>query len=599
MQRPGRRWFFGFIGLALTYIILTGIGVHVTPGGTFNERLENAQWVASSRSWIDRQLCRWFELCGTYHMLNRGGWTWSDSQDDIPDDVPKFAPFWESGEEDPDSWSHAEKASREIPDYVFKHAPYVHLFSGEQFWPSDVAEHLTHMSPRLNYTLIPKMANDRNLTNLNDLDDIEAGRHGRYVYLQSDDNVEEHPDWLTSQHNIPSMPESWKPSDEDASWPDDDDELMVGGDVKETGFWDSVGLPSDLTPSDDGRCGGNSGSTCKGSRFGQCCSISGWCGKSDLYCDTFCDPLHGECADLLNPPPPNPRPDLRKRSIIDEQTPPTVEPANTDFGRSKAPAILIVSDKGNGTVDAFWFFFYSFNLGQKVLNIRFGNHVGDWEHTAIRFVHGKPTSVFFSEHDFGAAYSWAAVEKYLPNPDGSGTMLGSLSNVTVARAASRPVAYSAVGSHAMYATPGLHPYVLPWGLLHDQTDRGPIWDPTLNLKSFIYNASTHTSKASTLNPYAPTSWLDYAGHWGDKYYPLGDPRQYRFAGQYHYVNGPTGPAFKRLGRKDICQNRGVCHVRHWLGKGRRKLKVPESLPADGGGDEEGGLPGGNSTDDAY
>ena len=28
---------------------------------------------------------------------------------------------------------------------------------------------------------------------------------------------------------------------------------------------------------------------------------------------------------------------------------------------SKAPAILIVVDKGNGWVDAFWFFFYPFN----------------------------------------------------------------------------------------------------------------------------------------------------------------------------------------------------------------------------------------------
>ena len=37
-----------------------------------------------------------------------------------------------------------------------------------------------------------------------------------------------------------------------------------------------------------------------------------------------------------------------------------------------------------------------------------GNHVGDWEHTMIRFEHGKPTSVFLSEHDFGAAYAFHA-----------------------------------------------------------------------------------------------------------------------------------------------------------------------------------------------
>ena len=80
-------------------------------------------------------------------------------------------------------------------------------------------------------------------------------------------------------------------------------------------------------------------------------------------------------------------------------------------GRSDAPAVLITVDKGNGVVDAFWFFFYSYNLGNSVLNVRFGNHVGDWEHTVIRFSHGKPKAVFFSEHSFGEAYSYEAVEK--------------------------------------------------------------------------------------------------------------------------------------------------------------------------------------------
>ena len=32
-----------------------------------------------------------------------------------------------------------------------------------------------------------------------------------------------------------------------------------------------------------------------------------------------------------------------------------------------APATLIVVDKGNGWVDAFWFYFYSFNLGPYVM----------------------------------------------------------------------------------------------------------------------------------------------------------------------------------------------------------------------------------------
>lgn len=80
-------------------------------------------------------------------------------------------------------------------------------------------------------------------------------------------------------------------------------------------------------------------------------------------------------------------------------------------GRSKAPAVLVVIDKGDGIVDAFWFYFYSYNLGNEVINVRFGNHVGDWEHSLVRFHNGVPKAVFLSEHSGGEAYTYEALEK--------------------------------------------------------------------------------------------------------------------------------------------------------------------------------------------
>lgn len=135
----------------------------------------------------------------------------------------------------------------------------------------------------------------------------------------------------------------------------------------------------------------------------------------------------------------------------------------------------------------------------------------------------------------------------------------------------------------MYATAGIHSYILPWGLLHDQTDRGPLWDPILNVRSYTHQRRNHTDTspatetdtdtflASTMNPSAPTQWLYYNGHWGDKFYPLGDRRQYRFAGQYHYVNGPLGPRFKRLDRRHICQGRDEdpCVIKNMVDRGER------------------------------
>ncbi|KAL0932545.1 vacuolar protein sorting-associated protein TDA6-like protein 2 [Colletotrichum truncatum] len=218
-------------------------------------------------------------------------------------------------------------------------------------------------------------------------------------------------------------------------------------------------------------------------------------------------------------------------------------------GYSEAPAVLILVDKGSGIVDAFWFFFYSYNLGQTVLNIRFGNHVGDWEYCMVRFEQGAPRGIFMSEHAGGQAYSYSAVEKRN----------------------ARPVLYSAVGSHAIYPNPGDHPYVLPFNMLKDVTDQGPLWDPAQNTYSYWYDPRNNTGKynqsdfghvlsrntsdsliPTAENPSAPTSWFHYVGAWGDNIYSLADRRQWRLFNQYHYDEGPYGPKLKGLDREQIC-----------------------------------------------
>lgn len=221
---------------------------------------------------------------------------------------------WTEGNKETDHWLNASRSQREIPQYVFEYAPLVHLYSGEQFWPGDIADHLFHVTPNLNYTPIRAESQNTNLTNLDDLNE-----YGRFVYLKSDDDVEERPEWLGGKKNIPSMPDN---EDSPRRW---------AGKQKNFGYGKGVA---------------------------------------------------------------NGKEETRKQ-----------------LGRSNAPAVLIVVDKGHGIVDAFWFFFYSYNLGNVVLNVRFGNHVGDWEHSLVRFQHGKPKAVFFSEHNFGSAYSYGAVEK--------------------------------------------------------------------------------------------------------------------------------------------------------------------------------------------
>lgn len=239
------------------------------------------------------------------------------------------------------------QSKHEIPQYVFDHAPLVYLYSKEQFWPCDIAEHLLHVTPELNYTPIQSLAS-LNLTNLDELN--EWGK-GRYIYLTSDDNVEDIPEWLSGQENIPDMPDA--------------PEGRLAGINKY--FGSSAALRYESRPR-------NSKSIAvqpsKGGR-------KYWSPIGDSGYKTFRE----------------------------------VRAQHQRGGRSNAPAILICVNKGEGIVDAFWFFFYGFNLGNEVFNIRFGNHVGDWEHTLVRFQYGVPKHVFFSEHSFGAAYSYGAVEK--------------------------------------------------------------------------------------------------------------------------------------------------------------------------------------------
>ncbi|EAW13808.1 uncharacterized protein ACLA_068350 [Aspergillus clavatus NRRL 1] len=489
----------------------------------YEEDRDEQRWIASSRSWIDRKACRWLSLCGTAHFRTvrpRFGQRkflaeFNSSAEELEEESAPWRSFWFRKHDHPAAqWDDTEQSLREIPDYVFEYAPLVHLFSNEQFWPCDIAEHLYHTTPMLNYTPAQSQQNHRTLE---DLDELNQWQDGRYVFLTSNDDVEGRPAWLEGAKNIPD------PSNEDQeeSWSDWDGRVdgPVPGDTPEGRLkWydtDHHALTDDETAALP-------------------LEKLGYSGADEL--------LQDETV----------RDELRRRFGGEP-----IEIRETG-GRSDAPAVLLVIDKGDGIVDAFWFFFYSFNLGNVVLNVRFGNHVGDWEHCLVRFHHGRPKALFFSAHSAGEAYSYEAVEK-----------IGQ-----------RPVIYSALGTHAMYATPGVHPYILPGGLLHDQTDRGPLWDPLLNSHMYTYDPTNDTLRASTASPLAPTEWFYFNGHWGDKFYPLGDRRQYRFAGQYHYVNGPLGPRFKHLNRRKVCQGSDddPCVIKNYVGEKMRPQRLPNAVP---------------------
>lgn len=207
-----------------------------------------------------------------------------------------------------------------------------------------------------------------------------------------------------------------------------------------------------------------------------------------------------------------------------------------------ATATLIVVDKGNGWVDAYWFYFYSFNLGPFVMGSGpYGNHVGDWEHSLVRYHNGIPIIVWMSAHGGGGAYYYHNLEKYSLQPR-------------------HPVIFSARGTHANYVSVGQHPHDLPYGILSDFTDRGALWNPTKNYLGYTYDGQfaypveTNTNAKHIGREEEYGNWLSFPGHWGDRQLPDDDKRQTKsFIGGYKYLNGPSGPLMKNVLRLSPCE----------------------------------------------
>lgn len=241
--------------------------------------------------------------------------------------------------------------------------------------------------------------------------------------------------------------------------------------------------------------------------------------------------------------------DVYLTSTIDVTTSPKwlegVVPDSYGRTNNAISCAIITNDRGNGQVDAFYLYFYAYNVGNTVFFRELGDHIGDWEHNMIRFKDGKPTAVWYSQHANGQAFTYEAVEK-------KGV---------------RPITYSARGSHANYAIAGTHDHTvpnlnLPTGFLLDFTSQGLIWDPTLSTYFYTYDGQTSTFSAIDKSPLGA---MLYKGRWGDEQYPDGDPRQSKSYGFHKFVGGPTGPWDKYLNRTLVCPDNGIpCFVRNGL-----------------------------------
>lgn len=231
---------------------------------------------------------------------------------------------------------------------------------------------------------------------------------------------------------------------------------------------------------------------------------------------------------------------------------------------SGAPATLIVMDKGNGWVDAYWFYYYPFNEGPPILDFgAVGNHLGDWEHTLVRFYNEKPVLLWLSAHDGGGGGFYDNFEKDEHEP-------------------SHPLVYSALGTHANYAD-GKRQIRDPTGTLYDDTDRGKLWKPSKSYLAYTYDGNTVFDANNDDQKEKYGSWLTYPGRWGNMKLPRSDPRQKEYLpGVWRYVDGPTGPLSKNLLRISPCAQQPKDWWKVWAmcdmhGAPHKRDHVPDGL----------------------
>ncbi|ADO73666.1 conserved uncharacterized protein [Stigmatella aurantiaca DW4/3-1] len=167
-----------------------------------------------------------------------------------------------------------------------------------------------------------------------------------------------------------------------------------------------------------------------------------------------------------------------------------------------AYAQIVIRTQGGvptNITDVIYWSFYPYNNGKRVCigwytslgcvgaYSTFGNHVGDWEHLTVRFVDGRPSQVYMSQHANGQTFTFG--------------------DKAVALDGWHPEAYSAKGSHGLYPDAARHTYetLFNGDTLNDDTSRGIAWNTWDRPVIFTWQPlGTFTGSLSWLN--IPSDW---------------------------------------------------------------------------------------------
>ena len=205
--------------------------------------------------------------------------------------------------------------------------------------------------------------------------------------------------------------------------------------------------------------------------------------------------------------------------------------------KTDAKAYAFAVEKEFEYLDLTYFIFTPYNKAKRILTIEFGNHIGDWEHVAVRLkpytengkTYYKPVVVEYSAHSTRTYYSWEDVQK--------------VDNTHF-------VAYTAQGSHGMWKDAGTHVYVNAYVTqLTDECSEGYAWDLWENdaIETYSYDSLTQTGKGIGNSEWNTCFDVDFynensdsVGRWGNRGWNA--PAQI----YANLSNAPGGPQYKQV-----------------------------------------------------
>ncbi|HEY7562433.1 MAG TPA: hypothetical protein VH650_09670 [Gaiellaceae bacterium] len=177
-----------------------------------------------------------------------------------------------------------------------------------------------------------------------------------------------------------------------------------------------------------------------------------------------------------------------------------------------------VTHEGDATVLQYWLFYYDDLYSYPFLppGAIWQSHEGDWEVVNVVLSHHKkPLAVGYSQHCSGEVRSWDDTSRWKGHPK----------------------VFVAVGSHANYFEPGVHPFdpaCLPADVIAFFQQAG------LPLPADVVTAgAADGARIARLSKRHPPEWLAFPGYWGELQYFHAPPP----VGTVAFGTSPQGPAF--------------------------------------------------------